>query len=113
MQLKKILLLLCFCICSINAVEAQCPKYDNLMNEGRSYLNKSVFDKALLKFQAAQVAARECGTDSKEADDAINKVFVALKKQRDDAIKAKKEAEEQRKIAEDRNKKSRNCPHRS
>ena len=106
MQKKIILLIFFLQICSINALEAQCPKYDKLLNEGKSYLKKSFFDKALLKFQAAQVAARECGTDSKEADEEIIIVFKRLQKQRDDAIKSKKEAEEQRKIAEEEQEKA-------
>jgi len=70
------------------------------MKEGRKLLKGGTFEKALLKFQAAQIAAREYDTDSKEADE----VFRSLQKQRDDAIKSQKEAESQKKIAEEQKK---------
>jgi hypothetical protein len=87
----------------LNVQAQNCPKYDKAMNAGHNYLNKTKqpdYDKALIEFQAAQIAARECGIITDKPAIELKKVFDGLKKQRDDAVNAKREAETQKAIAE-------------
>lgn len=72
---------------------AQCPKYDLLMDLGNSFLKRGEPEEALIEFQAAQIAARECGLVADQPAAAIKKVFDELKAQRDNAIKAQKLAQ--------------------
>jgi hypothetical protein len=77
---------------------AQCHKYDNAMRMGEEYLYQKEpdFDKALIEFQIAQIAARECrlpGDKSERARRKIDSVFIGLKLRRDQALAAKQRAE--------------------
>lgn len=77
---------------------AQCPKYDKAMRKGDEYLHQKEpdFDKALIEFQIAQIAARECrlaGDKSEQARQKLDSVFIGLKLRRDQALAAKRQAE--------------------
>lgn len=87
MQINITILLAFFCL----NVQAQktCAKYDTAMKNGYEYLSKKKYDKALIEFQAAQIAGRECGIAIDKAADELRKVFQGLSYQRDEAINAK------------------------
>lgn len=80
-----------------------CPKYTQAMQAGEQYLARRDYDRALVEFQAAQIAARECelplhfGT---KANVQVQAVFAGLRRQRDDAEAARREAEAQRRAAQ-------------
>lgn len=57
-------------------------------------------DLALIEFQAAQVAARVCDCSTEEPAKYIKQVIDGIKKQRDEAIKQKKIAQQERKKTE-------------
>jgi len=90
MQIKMSILFIFFCL----KMQAQtnCAKYDMAMDSGYKYLNKRDYDKALTEFQAAQIAARECGIAIDKPAAELKKVFEGLKSQRDEADSAKKVA---------------------
>ena len=85
-----------FVFVSLNAqaqkTQTNCTKYNVAMDSGHDYLIKKDYDKALTEFQAAQIAARECGITKREPADELKKVFEGLQKQRDEADSAKKVA---------------------
>ncbi len=69
-------------------VFSQCPRYDRFMNNGNALLHERRPDEALAEFQAAQIAARECGLSTDQPAAALQRVFNVLKAQRDNAVKA-------------------------
>lgn len=79
----------------LNAVAQDCPKYAKAMAAGNGFLYKASpdYDSALLYFQVALVAARECRTNNDSATKQLKKVFEGIKAQRDEAVKAKQEAQ--------------------
>ncbi|MEO6328933.1 MAG: WD40 repeat domain-containing protein [Ginsengibacter sp.] len=99
MQVNITILFAFFCL---NLEAQDCHKYNMAMAAGDKYLNKTKppsYNKALIEFQAAQIAARECGikTDSPAVE--LKKVFEGLIAQRDEAVQAKREAERQKSAA--------------
>jgi hypothetical protein len=68
------------------------------MKDGNIFLSHKDYDKALIEYQAAQVAARECEWETKEPADSLKVVFNAIRKLHEDAIKAKNEVEHQKKM---------------
>ena len=85
------------------AFAQSCPKYDAAIKKGdRAFMLKN-YDTALIAYQVAQIAARECGIEHKEPAEGIDKVFKALKAEKNEAIEAKKEAEALRREAEKQN----------
>ncbi len=91
-------LFLLFSFLCLNLQGQKCPdKYDSAMSAGKTYLSKSDYDKALIEFQAAQIAARECGISTNEPADSLNQVFNYLKKQRNESVDAKRNAEKSEK----------------
>ncbi len=93
MQIKIVIFFAFICL-NVQAQKTQsnCTKYNVAMDSGHEYLNKKNYDKALTEFQAAQIAARECGITKSEPADELKKVFEGLKKQRDEADSSKKVA---------------------
>jgi len=89
----KINFLILFSFLCLNS-EAQktCLKYDEAMKKGYEFLNKKNYEKALPEFQAAQIAARECGISPDKPADELKKVFEGFKFQRDEAVKQKNAA---------------------
>lgn len=77
-----------------------CPKYAKAMDAGNQYLEQKNYDAALVQFQVAQIAARECGITTKLPATQLEKVFKGLQAQRDEAVQAKKDAEAQRTLAD-------------
>jgi len=98
MQISITILFVFLCL-NVQAQEQKCAKYDEAMKNGYEYLNTKNYDKALIEFQAAQVAARECDRNTNAPAIELKKVFDGLKAQRDEAIEAKKEAEKARREA--------------
>lgn len=68
-------------------VFSQCPRYDQFMNRGNALLKEGRADEALTEFQAAQIAARECGLSTDPPAAALQQVFNVLKAQRDNAVR--------------------------
>ena len=76
--------------------QTTCRQFDDSVAKGKQFLAQKAFDKALIQFQTAQVAARQCDLSeakSKEPADLIKQVFTGLQKQRDDAIESINRAE--------------------
>lgn len=94
---KTLVVLLIFLGVQIQAQE--CFKYDRAMQDGKYYLDKKYYDSALVEFQAAQIAARECGKSTKPPADSLIKVFEGLKALRKSAEDATKRAGDLLKIA--------------
>lgn len=69
---------------------SQCPKYNQAIEAGKSFLIQKAFDKAIVEFQAAQIAARECKQSKGEPAILLKKAFDGIQKQRDRAIEASK-----------------------
>ncbi|MFN0214819.1 MAG: hypothetical protein ACKVT2_11235 [Saprospiraceae bacterium] len=70
-----------------------CPQYNAFMEQGKAFFEKGIFDKALIEFQAAQVAARICNCNSSTPSEYILKVFKGIQQQKETAITAQKRAE--------------------
>src|SRR5258705_11387302 len=99
MQINMTILFAFLCL---NLHAQYCFKYEEAMKAGDNYLNKTKppnYDKALIEFRAAQIAARECGKVTEDPAAKLKKVFKGLESQRNEAIKAKKEAEHAKLIA--------------
>ncbi|MEO7767857.1 MAG: hypothetical protein ABIS01_10535, partial [Ferruginibacter sp.] len=108
MQINIAFLLVLFCL-KLQAQTPKCAKYDEAMAKGYKYFSKKNFDSALIEFQAAQIAIRECGSainNPKQPADELKKVFFELKKQRDDAVSAKTIAEKAKAQAQTAEKKA-------
>lgn len=71
---------------------SQCPKYNQAIEAGKIFLTQKAFDKAIVEFQAAQIAARECKQSKGEPAILLKKAFDGIQKQRDRAIEAGKKA---------------------
>src|SRR5687768_866427 len=93
----KTLIVFSIMLCGFTLHAQQCPKFVKAMRDGNYYLkgNRSL-DKALIEFQAAQVAARECGLNTNEPAEALVKVYNGLKKQVKDAEAAFEQAKKDR-----------------
>ena len=88
-----------------------CPKYTVAISKGTRFLERKNYDSALVQFQVAQIAARECGLSTEAPAKQLQKVFEGLqaqrdeaKQQRDRAIAAQKEAVKQKAIADKKTK---------
>ena len=71
---------------------SQCPKYSQAIKAGKSFLSQKAFDKAIVEFQTAQIAARECKQSKNEPAILLKKAFDGIQEQRDRAIEAGKKA---------------------
>jgi hypothetical protein len=98
--MKKLLIPLLILVAFHTVAQTNCPKYGKAMTEGTQYFNKNSLDQALIEFQAAQIAARECGLDTNAPAEALVKVFNGLKKQVHDAKQALAQAKKDRNYAE-------------
>jgi len=93
-------------ICSIIFASLQAQpcrqNYSQSMEQGKQYLNSNPpeFKKALTEFQAAQIAARECGFSTAEPAAQLKKVFDGLQRQREQAIDDRKIAEREKQNAQ-------------
>src|SRR5690349_1962363 len=75
-----------------------CSRYAVFLDSGRTILRTGGnYEDALNQFLSAQIAARECGKSTDEANMEIKKVFKNIEQQRDQAKKARVEADEERK----------------
>jgi hypothetical protein len=63
----------------------KCPKYDRTIKAGDGYLNDKKFKEAIVEYQAAQIAAKECEISGEELVERFKRVFDALAKLKDDA----------------------------
>ncbi|MEO8962635.1 MAG: hypothetical protein ABI325_12180 [Ginsengibacter sp.] len=106
MRIKLTLLFAILCLNSL-AQEPDCPKFRMAMDSGNYYMSIKPtpnYDIALIKFQTAQIAARECNIVIKDSanDPAIKlkEVFKGLQAQRDDAFKQRNRANAALKLAE-------------
>jgi WD40 repeat protein len=88
-----------------------CFKYDVAMDKGSKFLAVKNYDSALVQFQVAQIAARECGKPTDLPAKQLEKVFKGLQDQRDEAkaqrdlaVSTQREAEVQKAIANKRTK---------
>lgn len=72
--MKKLILLLCF-PCFLIAQD--CDNYDNLIKEAKKLSNQKApnYQKALQIYNAARIAAKDCGQDK---DQAVNKAIASL-----------------------------------
>jgi tetratricopeptide (TPR) repeat protein len=70
------------------------------MNAGNEYLAGKNYDKALIEFQAAQIAARECGFVKSEPANKLKEVFKGLTAQRDEAVRQRSMVTSALKLAE-------------
>ena len=61
---------------------SDCIYYQTFLNEGNKYLEAQNFDKALIEFQAAQVAAKVCKCNSKEPAEFIAKAIKGIQNQK-------------------------------
>lgn len=87
MQIKITILFAFICLTShAQKTQKNCPKYDTALKNGYEYLSKKSYDKALIEFQAAQIAARECGIAADEPANELKKVFEGLSAQKKEAI---------------------------
>lgn len=101
LPLKPLLLALLLFPLSLLAQD-NCPKYTEAMAAGKIALAKGAYETALPEFQAAQIAARECGLPplaSQAAAHGISEVFTGLKQQKENAEAAEAEAQRQNGIA--------------
>ena len=92
-QIIKIISLSIILLGALNA-QSQCPKYDLAMQSGNQYFKKGNYEKAINKFLAAQIAARECNLKIDEPAKQLKKVFRTLEKLKNDAIEAEKKAKD-------------------
>ena len=95
----------CLCCSALYGQKWGCPgqkcrKYTDFMDKGAALLKINSLDLALIEFQAAQVAARVCDCPTEEPAKYIKQVFDGIKEQRDEAIKQKNIAQEERKKTE-------------
>lgn len=97
--MQKIIAIL-FILLGINAQSQNCPRYDNALKAGNEYLERRFYDKALKEFQAAQIAARECGISTKIPAAGLDKVFKGLEAQNRRAKFLQSQAEKDRFIAD-------------
>lgn len=99
MKLKILLFLLIAAYAPVfGQVNAQKCDYTILYDQGKKAENDSLFDKALLCFNSA----RRCDpSKGKEIDEAINKVFAGIQKQKKTAITERKRAEIEKTRAEE------------
>jgi len=97
--MQKIIAILLILL-AISAQSQTCIKYDNALKEGVKYLKKKNYEKALKEFQAAQIAARECGISTKVPADDLELVFKGLQAQKRKAEYLQSQAEKDRNIAE-------------
>lgn len=95
MKLKILLV----CILFASQAYSQCPKYHQAMKAGKVFLEKKSFEKALIEFQAAQIAARECQIIKNEPTILLQAAFDSIQSQRDIAIEAEKKALESTQVA--------------
>jgi hypothetical protein len=95
----QIILSIILILLSLFSQAQRCPKFEVAMKDGKKYLLQKNYDKALVEFQAAQVAARECGISSNEPATELDKVFKGLQQQRDNALTLQKKAENARREA--------------
>lgn len=95
MKLKILLV----CILFTSQAYSQCPKYHQAMKAGKVFLEKKAFEKALIEFQAAQIAARECQIIKNEPTILLQAAFDSIQSQRDIAIEAEKKALESTQVA--------------
>jgi len=91
-------ILIVFIFLSSYVYGQNCPDFQKYMIAGNNYLKRGgdYLDKALQEFLLAQAAAYECRISSDLADAGIKKVFTEIKKQRDSAKIAQKNAEDMR-----------------
>lgn len=102
---KNIFLFICIIssVALFGQATAQKCDYTTLFNQGAKAAKDSLFDKALLCFNSA----RRCDpSKGKEIDEAINKVFLGIQKQKKTAVEERKRAEKQTQIATDQKNKA-------
>jgi len=87
-----ITILFAFLCLNIQA-QTNCAKYDTAMKHGYGYFNKKKYDLALIEFQAAQIAARECDKPTNTPAVELKKVFDSINSQKQEAVEAKHNAE--------------------
>ncbi len=76
-----------------------CLLYETFMKAGKKSTEIQDYKNALNQFLSAQTAARECHKNTKAANAEIKNVFKLIAQQRDDAVKARQEAEIQKNLA--------------
>lgn len=77
----------------------ECPKYTKFLQAGQKHFANEDFDQALKEFQGAQVAARLCKCKDSQATLWVAKAVEGIKEQKNRAISAAKEAERERDLA--------------
>jgi len=92
MRQTIVLLAMLYC-CQALGKGKDCPKYDKAMKAGMILLQQDSLNKALVRFEEAQIAARECDIKGTEAAEEVDTVFKKLERQRDEAVKQKDVAE--------------------
>jgi hypothetical protein len=93
----QVIVVILFSFLCLNIQAQNCPKYDKAMTRGKYFLQRANYDSALVQFQVAQIAARECKMTTNEPADSLKNVFKGIQDQRDAAIAANKKAEEGKK----------------
>ena len=109
MWLKIVITCLYFglgCLISASSyAQTDCPKYQKAMEAGKALMryDSPDYDKALIEFQAAQVAARECNLSDRyirEATNQLTQVFAGIKAQLEIARREKAIADSLNVVAE-------------
>ncbi|MBL7807027.1 MAG: leucine-rich repeat domain-containing protein [Saprospiraceae bacterium] len=97
---KLLLCSLFFYFTGLLTLSSQCLRYERFMANGNKLLKiENKAEEALIEFQAAQIAARECGLNTDEPAIAIQRVFAVFKSQRDNAIISASIAKEAKEVA--------------
>lgn len=83
MQIIPIVLLLV--LLSSHTFGQHCPKYEKSIKAGDTYVRAKKYKEAIVEFQAAQIAARECDLSGDVLADKFKQVFDGLTRQKDEA----------------------------
>lgn len=81
-----------FLLFGLYASAQPCPKYARAMAAGDVFLRRADYDSALVHFQVALIAARECKINNDSAAGQLKRVFEGIKAQRNEALAATQQA---------------------
>ncbi|MCB0644136.1 MAG: hypothetical protein KDC44_20975, partial [Phaeodactylibacter sp.] len=102
-------LLLLFISLALQAQVSDCPgcsNYNRFMQAGQGFMTAKEYDKALIEFQSAQVAARACKCSTEAPATQISAAIKGIQTQREDALKVAYEAARQKKKAQENEKRA-------
>ena len=90
-------LLLAIALPLFSIAQTACSKYNKAMKDGQTAITQEKYDQALIEFQAAQLAARECKLSASLAQDATIGIKAAIKGIQQQKERAETEAKNARK----------------